>query len=490
MNRYAEDTVPIRIVHRHYPVSLDGMRMPEYDPPTEVMPAFMDWPTQKLPIITKPPPAEPVSRVRELLGVARDIAYVSFGKYGQYLVTVATLPLMARVLGTEGLGLLAIGMSSYFIGSLLVDLGITSYMAARVQESSETRSPAEQTASINRTRGTYLVIRGGILGAVTLALAVVLAVGAPEYLRMIALGLFIGGVWSMSEDWLLIGQGRFGASTLYQAVARIAYLLLLVLVLPRIPTAEVALLCLLGNSVLCVALTWWDTWRGFGPPGRPRGVVALLRASAPVVTGRLLVTSYGQGSATVFGAVLNAASLGLYSASDRLVRAVQSLLDAIGFALLPRMAKRGGDERFWPDALRALTVCVGLACAASALLWLLAPVVVPLIFGDQFAEAVAVLRLEVLILPATTITSFITTAILPVRQDTIGVLIGALVGTCIAGVALLIAARTHSVWTLVGGIVAAEFAVALWYLARTRGLIVRERAAGGPLPAGAERRTR
>ncbi|MGQ4617271.1 oligosaccharide flippase family protein [Nocardia sp. R7R-8] len=428
--------------------------------------------------------AAPTSRVRELLGVARDIAFVSFGKYGQYLVTVATLPLIARVLGAEGLGLLAIGMSSYFLGSLIVDLGITSYLAARVQES------GIQKDAVNRTRGTYLVIRGGILATIALALAAVVAAGVPEHLLMIVLGLFVGGFWSMSEDWVLIGQGRFGASTLYQGVARVGYLLLLLLVLPRIPTAEVALLCLLGSSVISVALTWWDTWRGFGPPGVPRGVVALLRAAAPVVTGRLLLTSYGQGSAAVYGTVLDAASLGLYSASDRLVRAVQSLLDPIGFALLPRMAKRGSDDRFWPDALRALAVCVAAACVASGLLWLAAPIVVPLVFGAEFTEAVAVLRLEVLILPATTVTSFVTTAVLPVRQDTVGVLVGAVTGTCVAGIALLVALRTHSVWTLVGGVLAAEIAVALWYLARTRGLITRERAAGGPLPAGAERRTR
>lgn len=483
MTRYSEITVPIRILPRHYPVPLDGLRMPDYDPPTEIIPAFHDWPTQKLPVVTAAPPGPPPSRVRELLGVVRDIAFVSFGKYGQYLITVATLPLIARVLGAEGLGLLAIGMSAYFLGSLIVDLGITSYLAARVQE------PGTDRTAINRLRGTYLVIRGGILGILGSALAAVLALDAPEHLLMIALGLVIGGVWAMSEDWVLIGQGRFGASTLYHSVGRVGYLALLLLLLPRVPTAEVALLCLLGSPVISVVLTWWDTWRGFGPPGRPRGVWSLLRAAAPVVTGRLLVTSYGQGSAAVYGTVLNAVSLGLYSASDRLVRAVQSLLDPIGLALLPRMAERGGDERFWPDTLRSLAVCVGLACVAAGTLWAAAPIIVPLVFGDEFAAAVGVLRLEALILPATTITSYVTTAVLPVRQDTAGVLIGAVTGTCVAGVALLVAMRTHSVWTLVGGIVAAEFAVALWYLARVRALIVRERAAGGFVPASAERRT-
>lgn len=484
MTRFADRTVPIRIIPRYYPVPLDGLRVPEYDPPTEVLPVrsvVADMPTVKLPVITvsmleaADATAGPSSRARELFGVFRDIAYVSFGKYGQYLVTVATLPIIARVLGASGLGLLAIGMSSYFLGSLLVDLGITSFLAARVQEAETSRD------QVNRTRGTYLAIRAGILGLLTLALAVGIALRAPEHVHMILLGLFVGGFWSMSEDWVLIGQGRFGASTVYQGVARLVYLALLLVLLPRWPTASMALLCLLASAAVSVALTWWDSWRGFGRPAPPREIGTLLKVAAPVVTGRLMVTSYGQGSATVYGSVLDAVSLGLYSASDRLVRAVQSLLDPIGFALLPRMARRGGDERFWPDALRALAVCVAAAAVACAALWLAAPTVIVFVFGEEFRGAVDVLRLEALILPATTVTSFVTTAILPVRQDTVGVLIGAVTGTSVAAVALLFALRTHSVWTLIGGIVAAEIAVAVWYLARVRGLIVRERAAAAAL---------
>ncbi|WUA04754.1 lipopolysaccharide biosynthesis protein [Nocardia sp. NBC_01377] len=487
-----ERTVPIRIRPRYYPVSLDGLRAPEFDPPTEILPVqFVDPPTVKLPVLTVslltslPQPSAEASRTRELLGVLRDIAYVSFGKYGQYLVTVATLPIIARVLGAAGLGLLAIGMSSYFLGSLVVDLGITSFLAARVQETGVRRD------SVNRTRGTYLAIRASLLGVLGLALAVGIAFRAPEHLHMILLGLFVGGFWSMSEDWVLIGQGRFGASTVYQAVARLAYLGLLLVALPHWPTATVALLCLLASAVVSVLLTWWDTWRGFGPPARPREVFAMLRVAAPVVTGRLMTTSYGQGSATVYGSVLDAVSLGLYSASDRLVRAVQSMLDPIGFALLPRMAKRSGEARFWPDAHRALAACVLAACVACAGLWFAAPTIVTLVFGQEFEGAVAVLRLEVLILPATTVTSFVTTAVLPVRQDTVGVLIGAVTGTVVAGIALLLAVRSHSVWTLVGGIVAAEIAVAIWYLARMRGLMARERRAAraAPSPTVSERRT-
>lgn len=420
-------------------------------------------------------------RSHAIVSVLRDIGYVTFGKYGQYIITLVTVPLIARVLGAHGLGLLAIGMSSYFIGSLLVDLGITSFLAARVHDSRE--PDRERIAHINQLRGDYLAIRATILGLVGVALLISLVAFAPVQVNMILLGLFTGGFWSISEDWLLIGQGRFASSTAYQAVGRIGYLMLLVAVLPRIPTAQVALLCLLVSSIPTVMLTWWDSLRTFGAPARPRHYREVLRRGTPVFTSRLLVTTYGQGAAAVYSAVLDAVSLGLYSAGDRLVRAIQSTLDPIGFALLPRMAKRSADDHFWRRAIQALAACVCAATVAAVAVWLAAPMLIHLVFGDDFTAAVGLLRVEIFMLPATTITSFITTAVLPVRQDTIGVLIGAILGTCVAAVALAVAFHTRSVWTLVYGSVIVESTVAVWYVARIRRLIVRERTAPATGPA-------
>ncbi|GAA4750063.1 lipopolysaccharide biosynthesis protein [Actinomycetospora chibensis] len=402
-----------------------------------------------------------------LVAAARDVGFVSFGRYGQYVVTIVTVPLIARLLGPEGLGLVAVGMSSYFIGSLLVDLGITQFLAATIPG-----------GGVRQIRGNYLAIRASIFGTIVGALLLGLVLGAGPVVTMILLGLSAGGASSMSEDWVLIGQGRFGASMAYQGAGRIAYLVLLIVVLPRYPHAAVALICLLLSSIVTVGLTWRDSLKRFGRPERPRHVLIMIRKGIPVLTSRLLVSSFGLGSATIYSSVLDAASLGLFSAGDRLLRAIQGQLDAIGLALLPRMARVGGADRFWKRAVFSMLVCVGIACVATATVWVTAPTLIGVMFGDGFADAVPLLRVEAFILPATALTSFATTAVLPVRQDTTGVLIGAVIGTCVAAVWFYVAVRTHSVWALAYGTLSSEVALALWYIIRMRILKVRDRNAG------------
>lgn len=407
--------------------------------------------------------------LRASAALIRDVAYVMLGKYGQYLVTLVTLPLAARILGAHGVGLLAIGMAAYFIGSVLVDLGITSMVAAMVSHE-----------DVNQLRGNYAAVRLPTLATMTVALLGALAMHVPENLAMVLFGLFAGGLWSISEDWLLIGEGRFGASTAYQTIGRGAYLVLLLILLPALPSAFTAMGCLCLSSVVTAVLTWWDSIRRYGRPKRPSGTGRLLRLGFPVLGSRLLTAGYGQGAPAVYAGVLSAASLGLFSASDRIVRAIQSMLDPIGFTLLPRMARWDGSAGFWRRAYVGLACCVVLAVVVVAVIWVSAPLLISVIFGDEFAAAVPLLRLEIFILPATALTSYVVTAVLPVRQDSLGILTGAVLGTAVAAVALVIAMRTQSVWALVVGTLAAEFTVAAWYLTRMSWLMLRDRTAPTP----------
>jgi O-antigen/teichoic acid export membrane protein len=403
--------------------------------------------------------------VPRLVRLVRDFGAVVFGKYGQYLTTLVTVPLLARILGPAGMGLLAVGMSAYFFGSVVVDLGMTPFLAARVPELRATPGKLQQL------RADFMALRLATLAVLGLAYAGGWLAGVPPYVHMILLGLFAGGLWSASDDWLLIGQGRFVASALYQGSGRIVYLILLIAVLPHSRHAATAVWCLLGSAVLTVGGTWWDSHRHFGALMRPRSPGDILRTSWPIVTSRILTTGYGQGAPAIYSGMLDAASLGLFSAGDRLVRATQSLLDMIGLVLLPRMARRGGHEQFWRHGVRGLQGSVAVAVVAATMLWICAEPIVHLLFGSQFTPAVGLLRAELVILPATTISSYISTALLPVRQDTHGILIASIVGTTASAVGLLTASWTHSVWALIGGTIAAEFGVACWYLARMRHLV-------------------
>jgi O-antigen/teichoic acid export membrane protein len=357
-------------------------------------------------------------------------------------------------------GLLAISMSAYFLGALVIDLGITTFLAAELRDE-----------DVRMMRSNYLAIRLGILGVIGVAAALVYIFDNHIHLQMIMLGLLCGGISSLGESWILLGQARFGRLVIIEMTGRVVYLILLVSILPLVRTPVAAMLCLVASSAVPVVWTWVITVRAYGRPRRPQGIGPMLRLGAPVLTSRLLENTYEQGVATLFSFALSTRSMGIFSASDRPIQAISSTLDAIGFSLLPRLAARKNDSDFWSSIRRGIISVFAIAVVASIAAALIAPLAIPLIFGEEFERAVSVMQLQAFILPGTAVASFVTTAVLPICRDTRGVLFGSLIGTGCILVFLGIALHNHSVWAMVAGMLVAESVVAVFYLFRVRHLM-------------------
>ncbi|GAB3135083.1 lipopolysaccharide biosynthesis protein [Tsukamurella serpentis] len=403
-----------------------------------------------------------MNRLDGAAGVARDVALVAAGRYGQYAVTLITLPLCARLLGPAGMGLLAVGMSGYFLGALCTDLGLTPFVAARVPG-------AVDSVSLARLRGDYAGLRGATLALAAVVFAVAVLGPVPRVVEIAALGLLVGSASACGDDWVLLGAQRFGAVVLQQAAGRLVYLLLLIAALPRFRAPETAMLCLLAGSTLAVIWSWVRTVRDYGPPSAPRPPSDLLRTGGPVFAARLLSATYGPGAASLFAPALSTRSLGLFSAGDRTVQAVGALLDAVGLSLLPRLARRT-DDGFWTAARRGVVLVAlgGSACAAATTA--LAPWLVPMIFGPSFTGAIGLMQVQAWALPGLAVASFIATAVLPVRGDSRGVLLAAATGAAVILTALVVALGTRSALTAVIGIVAAQSCAAIFSVARVRRL--------------------
>ncbi|TWS20259.1 lipopolysaccharide biosynthesis protein [Tsukamurella asaccharolytica] len=397
----------------------------------------------------------------------RDVVLVSAGRYGQYAVTLVTIPLCARLLGPAGMGLLAIAMATYFVGALCTDLGITAFVAARAEK-----------PGLARLRGDYAGLRAAALLAFTALFLLAVALPVPRAVEMGALGLVVGSVGACGDDWVLLGTGRFGAVVVQQTAGRVVYLALLLVLLPPARTPEAAMAALLAGNLVAVGWSWARTLRTHGLPARPGPPTELLRTGGPVCTARLLSSSYGPAAATVFAPTLTPHALGLFSASDRPVQAAGSLLDAVGVSLLPRLARRDTDA-FWATTRRAIALVAAGGAALAAAATALAPWLVPLIFGAEFDGAVPLLQMQAWALPGLAVTSFVATAVLPVLGDARGVLLAGGVGAAVIAVTLAVAARTHDPRTVVIGIVAAQTAAALFSVLRARRLEAAVAAPGG-----------
>lgn len=412
-----------------------------------------------------------MSTFKSFLGLMRDVLMVSLGKYGQYVVTLVTVPLCARLLGVEGTGMLAISTAAYFFGSIIVDWGLAQILAGRVGRDGDMGS----------TRRSYALLRASLMCLLLLILGTVLLVPASPVLLMIALGLVAGGISSLGEEWILLGKGQFARIAALQIVGRVFYLVTLVVLLPAVREPWLPIVLLGVSNFISAALSWFQARRvSFMNDGSVSISALLLSGRAPTLA-RLLGTAYGQGATVYFSLVVSIPALGLFSAAEKLARAAASALDAFGLALLPRMSRsRKAAEEFWTRAKKGAVAAFLLGSTAAAILWMAAPMAIGLLYGSDFQESVGVLRVMVLLLPAAATTSMISTSVFYVREDHKGILGGSLVGVALGVVAFVVTAISGGqIETLVICVVLIEWSVLLFNLLRACYLLKQDRNLAG-----------
>lgn len=396
------------------------------------------------------------SRSRKAIRLIRDSGYLVFGKYGAYLVTLVTLPFIARVLGVTEMGGVSIGMSSYFFGSVFVDFGISQILMASVSRESLARSVRRQ----------YTRLRFVLLLALLIFLSVVLILRWHTGL-VFCLGLVAGGLSSANEAYLLYGKQQFKYVTLGQILGRVSYLAAILALLRTFPSATTVLLLLAGSNVVTNVVFRIKTRKIVTPDNHADKTINILKVGPPTAIARILQSMTGTGASAMYAWSVPMHSIGLYSAGDKIFRAVQSLFDSVGVSLLPRAGRLSDDKKaFWAGTKLSMLGGLVIGGLFATCFILLAEPAIRIIYGSSFAEAVPLSQLQALVLPAMGVSSMGINVFLYPRQDVRGILGFSLVGAIVTAIGVCISIAAPGALAMVITSVCTEWSVAFFIVLR------------------------
>lgn len=386
---------------------------------------------------------------------------VAVGRNVPMVISVVSIPLIARSLTLTEFGRYSLAMAAYFLGSVLLDMGLPNFLAraARSRDSQVVASTRVDFLGLRSITGMALVVLGAPLAISSSTL--------PVYL-----GLLAGALSSTGEEWLLIARGRFGAAAASQWLGKLWYFVMLLLFLSIIdePTFLVPLGALGIGSVVCSCATFVLVARGGDHVGQQvmfvcrggswSGVVTLLKLGMYATPSRIFGALHGPSSSLVVSVFVSAATLGTYGGIDRVVRAISGVCESVTIALLPRFAERSIDGQITQRTVARLafsglvggSLCAGLVAATS-------PLIVWLLLGSEFASSVPMLRVAAMLLPAAVVSSLINVNVHSVERRSWSNLVSAFAGfaTLLLGLALcsLTRAADNGV-AVVSTVVAAE----------------------------------
>jgi polysaccharide transporter, PST family len=332
---------------------------------------------------------EPViERLKRLIGLqlVRNILALYGVRAVNQLLPLVVIPYLARVLGPTGWGLVAFAQAFAMYGIVTVEYGF---------EYAGTRAVAQGRAQANRLNELVAGMLGTqflLAGAVTLA-AVAIQMLVPAFREQPLLlwaGLAFAVFQGIAPFWYFTGQERIALIAVIDTGAKL------------IGTAWLVLAASAGASLISTGAAYALVLRQTRPGRLSLELIGrTLRLGASMFLMRISVMMHTAGNVFLLGLLVAPQQVAFFAAGEKLCRPVAWLLQPINVALLPRLSHLVSHSPDQAKALAGLSILlmalVGLGF--GGVLGIAAPWLLGLMFGPQYGDAVAVMRVMALIVP-------------------------------------------------------------------------------------------
>lgn len=313
-----------------------------------------------------------------------------------YIVPLALIPYLARVLGASGWGLIAFSQALGGYTGMIVEFGF--YLSAN-REIARYRDQRQK-------RGEILA---GVLGArvllciLCIALSLPARIWIPVYRQQPELfwaGLFWGLAQGFNMSWFFQGLERMRLVSAIETPAQIAGLISIFVFVHRPSQTWIVLLIqglAYGLPALIEAFLAY-TEAPFLLPTR-QFVREALWNGWKLFLYRGSLEGYMRANALILGLFVSPGAVGYYSASEKISRASYRLLNPITQALFPRLSyllKNARDRAQRLARIGILVVCTG-GLSLALFIFAAAPWIIRVVLGPAFEPAVPLLRILALI---------------------------------------------------------------------------------------------
>ena len=398
------------------------------------------------------------------------------------ILPLVTVPFLARALGAQEWGAIALAQACAAWLALVIDYGFSITATRDVARAGGDR--VRLARLLAGVQGAKLVVAlgAGLLALAATQLVPVLAAQPAAALAAVAAGIAQG----FHPGWLFQGLERLRLVSAVDAALKIGATVATVLLVRAPGDGWLALACTAiawgASSAFATALAYRRV--GFHPL-RWSTTVAALRQGWQLFAYRVALSLYSTTNVLLLGVLGPAAAVAYYAGADKVVRAPLNLLWPVIGALYPHANRIGAGDpaAAWRLARRTLAIATGVAALVAGSIAVAAPDVIWVLLGPGYHDAVPALRIMTLLLPLIAASTVIGTQVmLPAGMDRQFTRIAITAGVINLAVALALAPTWHHIG-MAWAVVASEAGVLLWQWRATRHLLMSEPALRVPATA-------
>lgn len=312
---------------------------------------------------------------------------------GIYAANLASLPYLARILGTEGLGQVVYIQSIMALVILIVDFGF-SWSAIKVI--STIRHDREKLSkyffSTWAAQWVLTIGSGALLILISQQTSIFQASN-----RQLFFGYLIVVGYTSFPFWLLHGLEKISISTTIQLISKITTIPLLFILVKSSNDIDKAILfyafCNLLAGLLFIACTLKSNIITWAMPSI-REIVLVYKNSWHTFLAKINISLSSLLIPIFLNNISGPSALGLYNLADKVKSLIISITGPIASALFPRMSLLAKTEQseFFKLAYKAAVWQTILLTPLCCFVWFFASDIAILVGGNQFSNATSTIR--------------------------------------------------------------------------------------------------
>jgi polysaccharide transporter, PST family len=332
------------------------------------------------------------------LQLVRNVLSLYGVQFAQYLLPMVMIPYLARVLGPETWGLIVFVQA---IG-LYIQLAIEyAFELSGSRDVARSKGDLAQLATIvSGVVGAKLFLALGAFAIVAVAQVAVPQVRDTGWL------VWLGAIWfaavGLRPFWFFLGIERI-AAFLFIEISLKAVAVLAILWFVNAPADAWMVLAFQAATAVAAALIGMTMVYRIVPFQRPSLDLAVgkLKSGWNLFVFRGASSVYNLSNPLILGLLAPAQIVGFYAGADRISRALLHMMLPVVTALYPRASSHGKDnpEKTARIARATILGIASLGLIACGILFFLAPLIIRVVLGPGYDQAVPVFRVLLLLLP-------------------------------------------------------------------------------------------
>lgn len=337
-------------------------------------------------------PADLRTRWKDPLG--RSVLSLYAIQIASYVVPLVSFPYLLRTLGPSAFGLYGFIIAFGRVGNLITDWGFQFSSTRDIAQRLERREPVDPTFSA------AMWARMGLLSLWALVVAVLTTQvdRFAEDAELYWISFVSVAGFTLFPVWLFQAFERLPLVTAANLAFRAVATALIFVLVTSPADVDRALWLWAAPWILTAAFALWAArarLRVRWIPQSGRAIWAATREGTSIFVMLAAASAYTAANALLLGLMTDTEQVGYFVAAETVILAAIGLVGPLSQAIFPRASRNAlaGPDAALAHARRVLPWFLALGAALSVGILLTAPIVGPIVFGDDFDRSIRLLQI-------------------------------------------------------------------------------------------------